>query len=99
MKQYLILADIAVILTAIMIAFLLQAEPATKTIHVPVTVRVGDTLNSICSPLAVEYGDVRKDLREIVYEVRQLNKVSDKIYPGDKLIVPLVVPVDAMGRR
>lgn len=97
MKKYCIIAGMAVILSAT--AFLLQAGPATKTIHVPVTVQIGDTLNSICSPLAVKYGDVRKDLREIVYEVRQLNNVSDIIYPGDKLIVPLVVPADAVGRR
>lgn len=99
MKKYCIIAGIAAVLLAIMIAFPPPAEPAIETIHVPVTVHTGDTLNNICSPLAVKYGDVRKDLREIVYEVRQLNKIPDKIYPGDKLILPLVVPADALGRR
>lgn len=99
MKKAYVIAGIAVILTAIMIAFPPGAEPATKTIHVPVTVHTGDTLNSICGPLAVEYGDVREDLREIVYEVQRLDKLPDKIYPGDKLIIPLVVPDDTLGRR
>lgn len=88
-------AGAAIILAASAIAYKISAEAAqTKTICIPVTVQAGDTLNSICGPLAIKYGDVRVDLREVTYGVQRHNNAWGNIYPGDKLIIPLVVPAD-----
>ena len=101
MKKAYIIAGIAVVLTAIMVAFPPQAEPATEKIVVPQRVYCGDTLNGICSRAAIEYGDVRDDLRAIVYDTRQHNNLpaNDLIQPGDIILVELEVPADALGRR
>ncbi len=98
MKKAYIIAGIAVILTALMMAFPPQAEPAKSTISVPVTVQTGDTLKSICQELADAYGDTR-DWREITYYTKKQNNKWGAILPGDKLIVPLEVPAEnALGR-
>lgn len=101
MKKAYIIAGIAVVLTAIMIAFPPQAEPATEKIIVPERVYCGDTLNAVCSRAAIEHGDVRDDLRAIVYDTRQHNNLpaNDLIQPGDIILVELEVPADALGRR
>ena len=97
MKKAYIIAGIAVILTAIMMAFPPQAEK----IIVPERVYCGDTLNAVCSRAAIEHGDVRDDLRAIVYDTRQHNNLpaDDLIQPGDIILVELEVPADALGRR
>ena len=79
MKKYIIAAFLAV-LTAIMIAFPPSVEPAKTTISVPVTVHTGDTLK----------GDTR-DWREITYYAQKQNNKWDVIYPGDKLVIELVI--------
>lgn len=101
MKKVYVIAGIAVILTAIMIAFPPQAEPATEKIIVPERVYCGDTLSAVCSRAAIEHGDVRDDLRAIVYDTRQHNNLpaDDLIHPGDIILVELEVPADALGRR
>lgn len=104
MKKAYVIAGLAVILTALMIAFpppLYPAQPlAVKTISVPVTVLTGDTLNGICSRMALKYGDVRSDLREITYSVKQLNgKTNSAVYAGETIIVELVVPDDTLAGR
>lgn len=100
MKKTYIIAGIAVILTAIMVVFPSQAEPATEKIVVPERVYCGDTLNAVCSRAAIEHGDVRDDLRAIVYDTRQINNLpaNDLIQPGDIILVVLEVPADALGR-
>ena len=98
MKKY-IVAAFLIVLTAIMIAFPPSVEPAKTTISVPVTVDTGDTLKLICQELAAAYGDTR-DWREITYYTQKQNNKWGAILPGDKLIVPLEVPVEnALGRR
>lgn len=102
MKKAYIIAGIAIILTALMIAFPPTAEPATEKIIVPARVYCGDTLNGICSRAALEYGDVRDDLRAIVYDTRKHNYLPDEnlIQPGDIILVELEVPKEnALGRR
>lgn len=88
MKKYAIAAFL-IILVAVMIVFPPTGEPAQK-ISVPVTVHTGDTLKSICQELAAAYGDTR-DWREITYYAQKQNNKWDVIYPGDKLIIELVV--------
>ncbi|PWM78737.1 MAG: hypothetical protein DBY32_04495 [Phascolarctobacterium sp.] len=92
MKKYYLIAAVLVFLTAIMIAFPPQAEPSRK-IYVPVTVQPGDQLGVICRELATTYGDER-DWREIVYYCQKQNNLDlrQPIYPGDKLLVELVIP-------
>ena len=53
------------------------------------------------SRAAIEHGDVRDDLRAIVYDTRLHNNLPDDdlIQPGDIILVELEVPADAMGRR
>lgn len=73
----------------------------TKRVLVPAKVYSGDTLNAVCSRAAIEHGDVRDDLRAIVYDTRQHNNLpaNDLIQPGDIILVELEVPADALGRR
>lgn len=95
MKKYVIAAFLAV-LTAVMIVFHPTAEPATEKIIVPERVYSGDTLNSVCSRAALEHGDVRDDLRAIVYDTRKQNNLpaGDLIQPGDIILVRLEVPAE-----
>ncbi len=99
MKKYMVAAFVA-ILVAVMIAFPPEAEQ-TEKIVVPERVYCGDTLNAVCSRAAIEHGDVRDDLRAIVYDTRQHNNLpaNDLIHPGDIILVELEVPADALGRR
>lgn len=101
MKKAYVIAGIAAILTAIMMAFPPQAEPATEKVIVPERVYYGDTLSGVCSRAALRHGDVRDDLRAIVYDTRQHNNLpaNDLIQPGDIILVELEVPADALGRR
>lgn len=49
-----------------------------------ITVRYGDTLWDIAKDI-----DSDKDLREIVYEIKELNNIHDSnVYPGDEIIIP-----------
>ena len=102
MKKAYLIAVLAVILVALMIVFPPTAEPATEKIIVPERVYCGDTLNTVCSRAAQEHGDVREDLRAIVYDTRKHNNLpaDDLIQPGDIILVELEVPVEnALGRR
>lgn len=101
MKKAYAIAGISIILTALMVAFPPQAEPATEKIIVPQRVYCGDTLNAVCSRAAQEHGDVRDDLRAIVYDTRKHNnlRANDLVQPGDIILVELEVPANALGRR
>lgn len=93
MKKYLI-SGIFIALAAWFVADTLFQE--TKIITVPVKVYSGDTLDDVCSRAALEYGDVRDDLREIVYYTCKRNNIQDEnlIQPGDVILVELEVPLE-----
>lgn len=93
MKKYLI-TGFLIILAGWYAAGALFQE--TKTITVPVKVYSGDILDDVCSRAAIEYGDVRDDLREIVYYTCKRNNIQDKnlIQQGDVILVELVVPLE-----
>ena len=102
MKKAYIIAGLAAILVALMIVFPPTAEPATEKIIVPERVYCGDTLNTVCSRAALEHGDVRDDLRAIVYDTRRCNNLpgDDLIQPGDIILVQLEVPAkNALARQ
>ena len=96
MKKAYAIAGMAVILVAVMIAFPPTAEPATEKIIVPERVYCGDTLNAVCSRAALEHGDVREDLRAIIYDTRKHNnlRANDLVQPGDIILVELEVPAE-----
>ena len=52
------------------------------------TVRTGETLWSIATDLQ-EDGDVREDVREIIWCIEKINKLNPKkfIQPGDELVI------------
>ena len=83
-----------VILTAIMVAFPPTAEPATEKVIVPERVYYGDTLSGVCSRAALRHGDVRDDLRAVMYDTLEHNHIPDVnlIQPGDVILVELEVP-------
>lgn len=86
MKLY--LKIFAVIMAA---AFLIGCATEGKAkIVVPVVVRQGDTLDSICIRIADEHGDVR-DYREIVYYAQKQNDIRRFIHPGDVIMIELEV--------
>lgn len=56
----------------------------TKAYYV-ITVESGDTLWSIAS----EYGSNRNDVRQLIYEISNLNELeSSEIYIGQQLLIP-----------
>lgn len=102
MKKAYIIAGAAVILTAIMVAFPPTAEPATEKVIVPERVYYGDTLSGVCSRAALRHGDVRDDLRAVMYDTLEHNHIPDVnlIQPGDVILVELEVPAkNALGRQ
>lgn len=106
MKKSHLIAGIvaAIILTASAIALKISAEAAqpTEKIVVPERVYYGDTLYRVCSRAALEHGDVRKDLRAVLYDTLERNNIPDAnlIQPGDVILVELEVPAkDALGRQ
>lgn len=97
-----IIGMVMIALVTVMAIFPPGAEPAdTKKIIVPAKVYCGDTLNSICSRVALEHGDVREDLREIVNNVRRQNNIQDAdvIQPGTILLIELEVPKEKDRQR
>ncbi|MEQ2722536.1 hypothetical protein AAAU36_01750 [Phascolarctobacterium faecium] len=93
MKLYL---KIFAVIMATVVLIGCATEPRAK-ITVPVVVRQGDTLDSICIRIADEHGDVR-DYREIVYYTQQRNEIQKFIYPGDIILVELEVERDDHGK-
>ncbi|OEG00166.1 hypothetical protein BHF71_06065 [Vulcanibacillus modesticaldus] len=54
--------------------------------YVPVTVKKGDSIWSI----AKRYYDGESDFRELIYNIRKLNKLDQAIiYPGQVLLIPI----------
>lgn len=86
MKLYLKIFAV-IMATAVLIGC--ATEPRAK-ITVPVVVRQGDTLDSICIRVADEHGDVR-DYREIVYYTQKQNDIKNFIHPGDVILIELEV--------
>lgn len=70
--------------------------PETKTITVPVRIYSGDTLYGVCSRAAQKHGDVRGDLRAVIYSTLERNNIpdADLIQPGDVILVELEVPLE-----
>ena len=58
-----------------------------------ISVKDGDTLWTI----AADYSQPGADLRKTVYQISQLNEISDHvIYPGDELLIPVSSPEKAL---
>lgn len=91
MKLY--LEIFAVIVAAVVLIGCASEQRARIT--VPVVVRQGDTLDSICIRVADEHGDIR-DYREIVYYAQKRNNIKNFIRPGDVILIELEVE-DAGG--
>lgn len=87
-----IMGIVMIVLLTLMLVFPPSAEPTEKII-VPQRVYCGDTLNDVCSRAALEHGDVRDDLRAIIYDTRKHNNLpaDDLIQPGDIILVELEV--------
>ena len=81
---------IALIFWIVILALVIVAEWPKDTVWIQEahTVRTGETLWSIATDLQ-EDGDVREDVREIIWCIEKINKLNPKkfIQPGDELIV------------
>lgn len=65
-----------------------NVESLTKITYSEVKVQTGDTLWD----LAQEFGPDDKDVREIVYEICKLNKISaGSIHPGQTILIPVYI--------
>lgn len=67
-------------------AYAIHERQATES--VPVMVRVGDTMWTICEREADKYGDTR-DIREIIYESNIYSGIKDggHIEPGQQVLI------------
>lgn len=62
------------------------AEGAQNTEFNEIYVKNGDTLWSI----AKEYGPDNEDIRKVIYEISNVNKIdNDIIYTGQKILIPV----------
>lgn len=81
---------IALFFWIVILALVIVAEWPKDTVWIQEahTVRTGETLWSIAGELQDE-GDVRKDVREIIWCIRKSNKLEPNkfLQPGDELIV------------
>lgn len=55
--------------------------------YIEYIVEPGDTLWSI----AREHRAVRQDIRDVIWEIREVNEITPMIYPGQAIWVPLGV--------
>lgn len=81
---------IALIFWIVILALVIVAEWPKDTVWIQEahTVRTGETLWSIATDLQ-EDGDVREDVREIIWCIEKINKLNPKkfIQPGDELVI------------
>lgn len=62
-----------------------NSESLMKTTYSEIRIQTGDTLWDI----AQELGPDNKDVREVVYEICQINDITaDNIHPGQTILVP-----------
>lgn len=65
-----------------------NVESLTKPTYSEIIVQSGDTLWN----LAEEFGPDNKDVREVVYEICEINDISaDSIQPGQTILVPVYI--------
>lgn len=85
--------DIAFTLAAIISATLIalfSLEKPTEPIYITHTVKSGDTLYDVCGNYASQYGDERS-IQEIVFNVKKQNNIEAHIYPGEKIVIELMI--------
>lgn len=64
------------------------SDSLTKATYAQIQVQAGDTLWN----LAKEFGPENQDLRNVVYEICQLNHITaDSIYPGQIISIPAYI--------
>ena len=62
-----------------------NSESLTKDSYTEIRVQTGDTLWD----LAEKFGPDNKDIREVVYQICEVNDISaDSIFPGQTLLIP-----------
>jgi nucleoid-associated protein YgaU len=65
-----------------------NAESLTKPVYSEIIVQSGDTLWN----LAEEFGPDNKDIREVIFEICELNDISaDSIQPGQTILIPVYI--------
>ena len=79
------LINIAVLVVfAIILSWVASANSKT-VVHMEYTVSDGDTLWEI----ADRFTDESEDVREVIHEIRKINKLdSAEIHPGDIIVIP-----------
>ncbi len=85
--RFIAFVTICVLLMSMVIGalFPVRASESTEISYTEVKIHSGDTLWS----LARQYGDQSKDVREVVYDICQLNNVTaGSIYPGQTIRIP-----------
>lgn len=69
------------ILVSLTTSYIVESKSVTSN---SIVVKQGDTLWSIAEKI-----DSRRDIREIVYDIQQLNKMQNSnLNPGEKLYIP-----------
>lgn len=69
------------VLVSLTTSYFVEGKSVTSN---SIVVKQGDTLWSIAEKI-----DSRRDIREIVYDIQQLNKMNDSnLHPGEKLYIP-----------
>lgn len=73
-------------------SYLYPAETTTPIHYQSIRVQTGDTLWS----LAAKCTDESRDIREVVYEIKQLNQINDAgdLMPGATLKIPVTEKID-----
>ena len=72
------------IILAIVLSWIAAAN-SKPIIHMEYTVSDGDTLWEI----AENFTDESEDVRNMIYEIRRINKLEKaEIYPGDIIVIP-----------
>jgi LysM repeat protein len=78
------ISSIIILITLIGLLNFVLADDPDKT-YQSYTVKPGDTIWKI----AKNYSDINKDIRDIIYEIKDLNNLkSSVIYPNQIIIIP-----------
>ena len=76
-----IIALLTYVLVSLTTSYFVEGKSVTSN---SIVVKQGDTLWSIAEKI-----DSRRDIREIVYDIQQLNKMQNSnLNPGEKLYIP-----------
>lgn len=80
---------LVIILAAICVSgAIYRPAPEPQKVQVTYTVHTGQTLWQITSELQGVYGD-KRDIREVMYHIREDNGIKGHIYPGQRLNITL----------